>query len=112
MATPDFDPKEFWTTLLKERTTRFHKLVELNAPAYILCSDLMLLMKAVAGLYPEDFGKVYSEMVIKSGRIGLSLCAHCGKPHEQEGQTEPWCADCEADAAVDVASSELEDDPE
>ena len=105
--------QERWRQKLDRRVERFAKLVALNAPSYVLCSDFVVLAKALAGLHPEAFGQVVGAAVQKAARVSMGLCVFCGEPHERNAVGEEWCRPCEdsarAEAEADDAKIEAEE---
>lgn len=51
----------FGASLLSSRTGRLAKLVELNAPKYIVAKEIQLVLEAVELSYPGTLGEVLGE---------------------------------------------------
>lgn len=96
---------------LDNRAQRFAKLVALRAPGVVIASEMMLIMKAVAGLFPKDFGQVHAREWQKTARTGFALCTNCGTQHGDWMVGDRWCAACEAELKKET-ESENDDDTE
>lgn len=105
------EEKALWSERLDERSRRFAKLVALHAPSYVLCSDLMLLVKAVVCLYPETYGQVMAESLRKAARREHGLCVFCGAFNEgRNAAGEDWCETCEASAKAECEADDARPD--
>jgi hypothetical protein len=98
--------RDLWAKVLTTRVERFGKLVALRAPDYVIATDLMLLIKAVAGFAPQALGQAMGEYMQEAAREGLSLCVLCGQFNTRSmAGAENWCQACE-----DEARKECEED--
>ncbi len=107
MARPEKTEADYWKRLLDIRVERFAKLVKLDAPRWVLCSDFMLLMKSLAALCPDEFGALYAQSLQKSARISNGRCTLCGGPNEERAATgEDVCKSCMDQIRRDVEADD------
>lgn len=83
----------------ENRTERFAKLVKLNAPSYVLMCDLLLLLDAAKGLFPDHYYLALRHHEEAFIRLRAGLCPHCGRDlHNSNPRVLDLCVQCEADA--------------
>jgi hypothetical protein len=70
---------------LNTRIKRLNKLLEINAPKLIICTEIMLVFKAAFAAYPKFMGYVFTSWVREVASSEVATCPHCLKymPHEQ-----------------------------
>ena len=69
---------------LNSRIVRLGKLLEINAPKLIICTEIMLVFKAAFAAYPKYMGDTFSNWVREVASSEVATCPHCLQymPHE------------------------------
>jgi len=93
---------ELWEKALNMRVERLAKLVKLNAPKYIICSEFILVLKALGGACPEELGQVWGTFMQQASRMSMNRCLKCGEDMSlSEGSYDGWCGTCMNQAALE-----------
>lgn len=100
--------REAFTLRLKSRLERLQKLVALNAPAYVIGSEIILLERAMWGLDAEAMGQAQAAFhrSVERGRAGR--CAECGAGDDFD-RDSGLCLVCLAEARAEDGDSDGED---
>lgn len=69
--------KEVAKIALKNRADRFQRLLNLDAPTYILVNELVLILKALAMLDADATGMALGEILNNACRISMGRCIAC-----------------------------------
>ena len=78
---------------LKRNLKRLLRLLELDAPGVIFCSDLALLVRKALTLYPVEMGVSLGRLLGEACRVFNGVCTNCCKKVE-----DPYphlCEDCQ-----------------
>ena len=82
-----------------ERVERLAKLHKLHAPAWVICSEVLLVLKGAFGVHPKEMGAAFAEWLNDVARAECGICPTCGKDRPHELHT---CDPCLREAAEEV----------
>lgn len=92
--------------MLKNRAQRLVRLLELNAPAVILCNEAMLVYRAACGLDPALAGEALAGALRRYQAMEQHICTICFNT-ETKPEDSHVCSKC---AEEIVKDSEYEDE--
>lgn len=96
-----------YTVMLKSRAARLVRLLGLDAPAFVLCTELALVTQAMRMVHPKTLAEVEGTQRHKLELIRLGLCPNHQLPvygANAEGKPGDWCAEC--DKLIDELDAE------
>lgn len=77
MKTEKDQVREDLVNLFDERTKRLLRLIELHAPAPIICAEVQMIWDAAFALYPEGMQRKFGESVGGMCSEKLGVCRYC-----------------------------------
>lgn len=100
--------EQLWALSLASRTERLAKLVKLKAPKVIIAHETILVMKAVAGALPEEWGRAFGRFMQGASRRDMNRCTNCGGRYDEHDKdaTDGWCAACMKQVREEFANDE------
>lgn len=91
METSKKELMENMKNTFKERVDRLKKLVDLNAPSYIICNEIVLVYLASFAIYPTIIGGILASKMREYELASCGICPKCQGPMRHELHT---CFSC------------------
>jgi hypothetical protein len=69
---------------LAERIARLKSLHDLKAPPSILCTEVLLVLKATFAVHPVEMGTVFASWASCVAQAEVGICPECDSPRVHE----------------------------